>query len=725
VDATAGEDAAADATPDSPGATDGGAPDAPVEAGVEDAAPDSPETADAGAPDAPAETGAGTVTAVSVGGFFACELTAGGAVDCWGSGSDGDLGNGSPNGSLVPTPVTGLASGVAAISAGLASHVCAVTATGGVVCWGDNESGELGNDSDAGSSAVPVPVTGLSSGVVAVSAGFLYSCALTVAGGVQCWGDNVVGELGNGSNANSAVPVQVTGLTSGVTQVSAGAAACAVTTGGAVVCWGSNYAGQLGNDSDAGSSAVPVPVTGLSSGVTAVSAGSNFACALTAAGGVVCWGLNQYGELGNGSTENSAVPVPVSGLASGVTEVSAGEEFACALTAGGGVVCWGYNFDGELGNNTGVNSSVPVPVSGLTSGVTAISVGALSACALTATGSVFCWGLNDGGELGNGTTTTSPVRVLVSNGTDGGVEAAAPVPVQLVTNQSFPGSIVIGGSNVFWVSGSPQGAAQFEECAASGCNGQATAVGNSLSPTPDDLVVSASTFYWTSDDMIESAVLALPMTASSTASATRICAGNYAAALAVDSTNVYWASMPEPGSPGGVFQGRLSTCDSSSVTLASGVDTLAIAVDSTNVYFAVSGTGIESCAIGGCSQTPTDVVPDTNVTRWLVVDAQNLYWIDTGPDADTVYQCEKAACASTTIALATVGGVVNSLQVDSTNVYWAFFFENGGIIEQCAIGGCDQAPSVLATDLNDLYSFAVSPTWIAWTDAYSVWAVAR
>jgi alpha-tubulin suppressor-like RCC1 family protein len=392
-------------------------PDAAVaDAGVFDTGVVDGIGSDAQAPDAPAgeDTGIGdsetqhTATAVSVEDYSACALTMGGGVECWGNNSSGNLGNNSTTNSSVPVQVSGLTSGVSALSAGAAS-ACALTVSGGVWCWGDNTYGELGNNSTTNSS-VPVQVSGLTSGVTAVSVGLAFACALTASGGVECWGWNSDGQLGNNSTTNSSVPVQVSGLTSGVTAVSAGADfACALTTGGGIECWGYNAYGQLGNNSTTNSS-VPVQVSGLTSGVTAVSE----ACALTAGGGVECWGFNSYGQLGNGSTTNSSVPVQVSGLTSGATAVSSGGSFACALTAGGGVECWGFNSFGQLGNNSAGYSYVPVQVPGLTSGVTAVSVGGQSTCAVTAGGGIECWGYNNYGQLGNNSTTNSSVPVQVS-----------------------------------------------------------------------------------------------------------------------------------------------------------------------------------------------------------------------------------------------------------------------------------------------------------------------
>jgi hypothetical protein len=167
-----------------------------------------------------------------------------------------------------------------------------------------------------------------------VSAGNSHSCAVSTAGGVKCWG---LSTLSDGSTTNSAVPVDVVGLGSGVKAVSAGLGyTCAVTLAGAVKCWGDNTYGQLGNGTTT-SSAVPVGVVGLGSGVVAVSAGEFHSCAVTSAGAVKCWGHNAFGEVGDGTTAQSVAPVGVVGLGSGVVAVSAGELHSCAVTQAGSV----------------------------------------------------------------------------------------------------------------------------------------------------------------------------------------------------------------------------------------------------------------------------------------------------------------------------------------------------------------------------------------------------
>ncbi len=350
--------------------------------------------------------------AVSTGDAHTCAITGSGALECWGGNNFGQLGDDSVAENPIPFGVVGLSSGVVAVSAG-GGTTCALTAQGAVTCWGDDELGQLG-DGGATNSVVPVGVVGLTSGVVAISSGEDHSCAVTGAGAVQCWGSDEYGELGDGSTMSSSeVPVDVVGLSSGVVAVSAGYYhSCALTTAGAVLCWGDNESGELG-DGSITDSAVPGGVVGLSSGVVAVSGGAYHTCAVTTAGAVLCWGDNDWGGLGDGSTTDSAVPVGVVGLSSGVVLVSAGFDYTCALTAAGAVLCWGANDYGELGDGTHTKSAVPVGVVGLSSGVVAISAGGTQACALTAAGAVLCWGDNTVGQLGDDSTVDSPVPVEV------------------------------------------------------------------------------------------------------------------------------------------------------------------------------------------------------------------------------------------------------------------------------------------------------------------------
>jgi alpha-tubulin suppressor-like RCC1 family protein len=395
---------------DAAGPTEGGA-DAPSDVAPADAGGDSPAAADA------TDNGDGgdaalAAVAIAAGDAHTCALTVGGGVLCWGDNQFGQLGNNTTTDSPTPVAVSGLGSGVTAISSH-GQHTCALTG-GGLFCWGYNGAGELGDNSTV-DSHIPVAVWGLGSGVSSVSAGFVHTCAVTNAGGAQCWGFNQDGELGDNATSQSNVPAPVSGLGSGVASVAAGGDhTCALTSTGGVQCWGYNGDGQLGNDTieSVVNSAVPVAVSGLGSGVAAIAAGSQQTCALVA-GGVQCWGENTWGELGDNSINDSPVPIAVQGLGSGVAAVAGGGHHTCALTNAGGVECWGNNGNGQLGNNSTTDSGVPVAVSGLASNVSAVSGGGDHACALTAAGSVLCWGSNGNGQLGNNSTTDSPVPVAV------------------------------------------------------------------------------------------------------------------------------------------------------------------------------------------------------------------------------------------------------------------------------------------------------------------------
>jgi alpha-tubulin suppressor-like RCC1 family protein len=343
-----------------------------------------------------------SATAISAGLGQSCALIRRGGVKCWGSNGHDELGDGSAVNRSTPVDVSGLGSGVRAIAAG-ARHTCALTSAGGVKCWGNNSFGTLGNGT-TGRPFTPVDVAGLSSGVTAIAAGLDHSCALTSVGGVKCWGYNRFGELGDGTTGDRSAPVDVVGLSTGVTAIAAGSfQSCALTSAGVVKCWGGTSGNRL----------TPVDIVRLSGGVRAIAVSGGHGCALTGSGGVKCWGRNDAGQLGDGTTSNSSTPVDVSGLASGVTAITAGVGNSCALTSVGGVKCWGLNDFGQLGDGSAVNRSTPVDVSGLRRGVRAIAAGSFHGCALTSSGGVRCWGLNASGQLGDRTTVNrrTPVGV--------------------------------------------------------------------------------------------------------------------------------------------------------------------------------------------------------------------------------------------------------------------------------------------------------------------------
>ncbi len=352
---------------------------------------------------------------VASGRLHTCAITSTGAVMCWGAREAGQLGNGAAldtTKTYAPVAVPSITTGATAITATV-DHTCAIV-SGGVKCWGEGADGQLGNGGTTLSST-PVNVSGLTSGVTAIATGYTHSCALTTAGAMKCWGKNDFGQLGDNTQNDSKTPVAVMGLSSGVTAIAVGRYhSCAVISGG-LKCWGGNIYGELGIGTNL-SSALPTDVTGLASGVTSVSAGDSVTCAITTAG-LKCWGRNADGQLGNmmsGIQVESTTAQSVVGMATGVSSVSVGSLYTCAVQAGA-AKCWGTNYSGEVGasEGPGFKSSVPVQVTGLTAGVSAISAGAGHVCARIG-GVLKCWGSNSGGELGNGNSDDQYAPVAVT-----------------------------------------------------------------------------------------------------------------------------------------------------------------------------------------------------------------------------------------------------------------------------------------------------------------------
>jgi alpha-tubulin suppressor-like RCC1 family protein len=353
-------------------------------------------------------------SAVGAGFGGACALVDGGFVECWGANGNGQLGNGVSLASLThsSTPVVVDVQDATDLHVG-AVHACALVA-GAVECWGGGGAGQLGN-ATTGFSNLPVAVKDLT-GVTALGTGMGDTCAVVAGGGVWCWGDNDHGQLGDGTTDDSNVPVQVTGLTDAVdVSSSLGGHSCALRLGGEVSCWGRNQFGELGRG-DAGDDVLaPVDVTGLTDAAT-ISVGNYSACSARTDGTVACWGDNTKGQLGDGTTTEGDTFVSVQGVTD-AEQVAVGARFACALVgvtpgSGGSVVCWGENTDGQLGDGTTDDSPTPVAVSGVTTAVS-IAAGNDGACAVLADGSVTCWGANASGQLGDGTTNPSGTPVAV------------------------------------------------------------------------------------------------------------------------------------------------------------------------------------------------------------------------------------------------------------------------------------------------------------------------
>ncbi len=371
---------------------------------------------------------------VATGYGHTCALTPVGGVKCWGGSANGQVGDGTPVDRYTPVDVVGMSSGIQGIAAGY-SHACALTSVGGAKCWGQNGHGQIGNGMNIDSFS-PVDVIGLTSGVLDIAAGELHTCALTIIGGVKCWGDNTYGELGDGTTIDRHTPVDVTGLSSGVLAISVGFAhTCALTGAGGVKCWGWNGNGQVG-DGTTSDRSTPVEVVGLSNSMQAVSAGWDHTCSLTSVGGIKCWGGNAYGQLGDGTMTDRYIPVDMTGIGSGLQMIAAGVEHTCVLTSIGGVECWGINTYGELGDGTTTNRLMPVNVIGLSSGVRTIATNVFHTCVVTVYGGVKCWGWNHNGQLGDGTNSDRYTPIDVQ-----GLQAPVISPITVVINGPTAGLV--------------------------------------------------------------------------------------------------------------------------------------------------------------------------------------------------------------------------------------------------------------------------------------------
>lgn len=289
------------------------------------------------------------------------------------------------------------------------------TATAAVgYSWGYNVHGELGNGTTVHPQSTPGPMSALPGDVTALEAGNYFSMAL-INQGVYVWGDNFYGQLGNGTTAPSVTPAVVAGLSSGVTAIDGGYEGTALAIqNGALYAWGSNGHGKLGDGSTT-HRAVPGPVSGMSSGVTAASGGTEHSVAIKD-GVVYAWGWNANGQLGDGTNVDHLTPAPVSGLPVGVTDLAVGYHHNLALKDGT-VYSWGFNSFGQVGDGSGATQYTPVALSSLPSGVDEIAAGGYHSLALV-DGQVYAWGSNQYGQMGDGGGTHQFTPALVPGLTD-------------------------------------------------------------------------------------------------------------------------------------------------------------------------------------------------------------------------------------------------------------------------------------------------------------------
>jgi len=357
------------------------------------------------------------VSALAVGMGHACVVRAGGAAYCWGLNNYGQLGDGTTASRTSPVLVSGDIA-FASVAPG-AYHTCSLTPTGEAYCWGLNNLGQLG-DSTTSYRNAPVQVIG-GRAFSSIGAGLDHSCAVQAStADAYCWGRSNYGQRGDGTTQTVTFPTLTFGSSLlGFDRVSAGGQhTCAIARDGAAICWGRNHQGQVG-DGTTTTRFVPTAVSGgLSFTYLAVNTNDiawESSCGVTAAGEAYCWGLNNYGQLGRGTTGGQFVePEEVFGGLR-FSSVSPGTSHTCGVTTDGDAYCWGANSYGQLGNGAAgatEGTNTPTLVNG---GYVFRYVGAGRdfSCGLTEDGDVYCWGLNNVGQLGDGTTTNRSEPVLV------------------------------------------------------------------------------------------------------------------------------------------------------------------------------------------------------------------------------------------------------------------------------------------------------------------------
>lgn len=299
-------------------------------------------------------------------------------------------------------------------------HTCALTTDNGIKCWGNNDNGRLGNGSLT-RSALPVDVTGLTTGVAMFDTGGQHSCAVK-GGKVYCWGQNLHGQVGDGtSNNDRTTPVEVRILTEVSTVSIGGSHSCALKTNGGLYCWGDNTNGQVGNNSTADQTEPLLILSNVRTFVT----GSIHTCAILTSGGVKCWGGNSRGSLGDGTKTQRLTPVDVQGLSGSPVALAAVRDHTCVLYANGTAQCWGANDAGQVGDGAQIDRLTAVAVTTVSGGISAIVPGGQHTCVLTTGGGVKCWGANGAGQVGNGSTATAVLNAVDVTGLQAGVTQVA------------------------------------------------------------------------------------------------------------------------------------------------------------------------------------------------------------------------------------------------------------------------------------------------------------
>jgi alpha-tubulin suppressor-like RCC1 family protein len=363
----------------------------------------------------PVTVGAGeTFSEVSAGHSHTCAIRTGGELQCWGSNSDGQIGDGSLGGSLTSPVFVSSAASFSRVSTGQ-FHTCGVAVGGALYCWGSNSNGQIGNNGPT-TSKYTVPIL-INSGTSyqQVATGNSHSCAITSSNQLRCWGLNSSGQLGDGSSSQRSTPQGIDTATSYQTVAASNVSTCGISTTGVLKCWGENLSGQLGDGTTSNRSSPVIIDSGTL--YSSVGLGLQFSCGLTTSNVLKCWGLNSVAQLGNSRSINQPLPRAHN---LNLTELwgggGGGPQHSCGLTSSGVLSCWGLNSSNQIGDGTSLARGAPVLIDPGQS-FSRISNGATHTCAITTTGVLKCWGSNSTGQFGNGTTISSAIPLQIGTQT--------------------------------------------------------------------------------------------------------------------------------------------------------------------------------------------------------------------------------------------------------------------------------------------------------------------
>ncbi len=361
------------------------------------------------------------------GGWHTCMIRENGSVMCWGNNYYGQIGVGYRNasGGVDPADVTFYGGHIATqLSAG-GFHNCAILDDGNVACWGYNQDGTLG-DGTMDDRYVPVPMLGFGDGITAelLSSGYYHTCALLSDHSLSCWGSNEYGQIGNGEidandGVNTPFMIEQFGPESNASLVrSGGHATCVVTTDGELYCWGYKALKGITNNNQYISTPAHIP---HEDPVTDVSVGGYHTCSLLDNGSVTCWGRNDFGQRGLGYIQTASDPFTERdyidfGNNRSTLQVSAGTHHSCAILEDWEIVCWGNNTYGQLGNSPSPYEATPIAVTGLEGMAKPenLFLGNFHTCAIFEDKTVACWGRNVNGQVGDYTTEDTSIPIILT-----------------------------------------------------------------------------------------------------------------------------------------------------------------------------------------------------------------------------------------------------------------------------------------------------------------------